>query len=363
MKEYEQFMEQHEDVKAWLKDRPENTKRIFARELRTFCDELAISPEEWRDLDKFKARDLAWKFISTKVASNPSVASTVMAALKSFYRNKNGEALPFDSTRGGKHALHVGLSKRGINEHIPSKQEAYQLIDMASSLRDKAILHFLFQTGVRVNVIQHLKLKDVADQLDKEVIALKVTGDLDHKLRSRDIPFYYTFLNGEGVETLRRYITLAHKQRRLDTPLFSTSGHEAISQSYVLRIVKNCCRKAGLNPETIWTHSIRKAFRKVVRQADIDDDDKEMMMGHVLKGSRQSYFDSKDIAVILVAYRKCDFSREVPQSEVSKLKEQLEKDLGFEHIKGTLQQEQINKLETELLSIKEQLKQLLGQKA
>jgi site-specific recombinase XerD len=320
MKEYEQFMEQHPDVKAWLKDRPENTKRIFARELSTFCKELCISPEDWRNLDKHKARDLAWQFISTKTVSNPSVAMTVMASLKSFYRNKDGEALPFDSKRGGKHALHVGLSTRGINEHIPSKQEMFQIIDMASSLRDKAILLFLFQTGCRVNVVQHLKLKDVADQLDKEVTALKVTGDLDHKLRSRDIPFYYTFLNGEGAGVLKRYVALAHKQLKKDAPLFSTSGHEAISQSYVLRIVKNCCRKAGLNPETVWTHSIRKAFRKIVRLADIDDDSKEMMMGHVLKGSRQAYFDGKDVETMQKEYQRCNFSREIPKSEITKLK-------------------------------------------
>jgi site-specific recombinase XerD len=253
----------------------------------------------------------------------------------------------------------VGLSKRGINEHIPSKQEAYQLIDMASSLRDKAILHFLFQTGVRVNVIQHLKLKDVADQLDKEVIALKVTGDLDHKLRSRDIPFYYTFLNGEGVETLRRYITLAHKQRRLDTPLFSTSGHEAISQSYVLRIVKNCCRKAGLNPETIWTHSIRKAFRKIVRQAEgLDDDDKEQLMGHVIRGSRAAYYDTKDIELIMKAYQRCNFSREIPKSEVSKLRMQLE----TEQSKTAMYEARLNSLETQFEATRKMLKELLDQK-
>jgi len=315
---YDEWIEQHPDVKAWLKDRPSNTIRIFARELRTFCDELAISPEEWRNLDKFVARDLAWKFVSTKIKSNPSVAMTVLASLKSFYRNKNGEALPFDSERGGKHYFHM-TSKKAALEHIPNKTEMYQLIDMASSLRDKAIMHFLFASGCRVNVVQHLKLKDVEDQLDKDTIALKITGELDHKLRSRDIPFYYTFLNGEGVATLKRYVALAHKERKLDAPLFSTSGHEAISQSYVLRIVKNCCRKAGLDPKTIWTHSLRKAFRKIVRQTDMDDDDKEQLMGHVIRGSRQAYYDNKDVEVILKAYQKCSFSREVPKSETDKL--------------------------------------------
>jgi len=353
MAKYDEWIEQHPDVEAWLRDRPDNTRRIFARELKTFCDELAISPEEWRNLDKFVARDMAWKFVSTKVKSNPSVAMTVMAALKSFYRNKNGEALPFDSERGGKHYFHM-VSKKAALEHIPNKTETYQIIDMASSLRDKAIMHFLFASGCRVNVVQHLKLKDVEDQLDKDTIALKITGELDHKLRSRDIPFYYTFLNGEGVATLKRYVALAHKERKLDAPLFSTSGQEAISQSYVLRIVKNCCRKAGLDPKTIWTHSLRKAFRKIVRQADIDDDDKEMMMGHVLKGSRQSYFDNKDLEVILAAYQKCNFSREIPKSEVTKLRAQLE----AEQSRSASFEGRVNNLEVQLASLTKALKEL-----
>jgi len=353
MAKYEEWIEQHEEVKAWLMDRPSNTKRIFVRELKTFCDELAISPEEWRDLDKFKARDLAWKYISTKTVSSPSVAMTTMATLKSFFRNKNGEALPFDSARGGKHYFHM-VSKKAALEHIPNKTETYQIIDMASSLRDKAIMLFLFQTGCRVNVIQHLTLKDVADQLDKDTIALKITGNLDHKLRSRDIPFYYTFLNGEGVATLKRYVALAHKERSPDAPLFLTSGHKPLTQAYILRTVKRCVRKCGLNPSTIWTHSLRKAFRKIVRQADIDDDDKEELMGHVIKGSRQAYYDKKDADVILEAYQKCNFSREIPKSEVTKLRQQLE----VEQSKTMNVEAELNSMKAELLNLRKTVTEL-----
>ena len=70
---------------------------------------------------------------------------------------------------------------------------------------------------------------------------------------------------------------------------------------------------------------IRKAFRKIVRQTDIDDDDKEQLMGHVIQGSREAYYDKKkDIPLIMKAYQKCNFSRELPESEVSKLQQQLE---------------------------------------
>jgi len=219
MKKYERFIEAHPKVKDWLKNRPESTRKIFAVYLEQFCNAMQIGPEEWRDLDKFEARGLAWKFIKPKIAEHSAVAKSALIALKSWYRNKDGEQLPFDSGRGGKHYLHVKHKKASI-EHIPNKKEIFQIIDMASSLRDKAILLFLFQSGVRVNVLQHMKYGDVQDQLDKDLIVLKITGELDHKLRGRDIPFYYTFLNGEATETLRQYCQTRHEPGTPETPLF-----------------------------------------------------------------------------------------------------------------------------------------------
>lgn len=323
VKKYEQFIEAHPEVKVWLKGRPEHTRRNFASHLERFCEVMNVTPEEWRRLDKLEARDLAWKYVEPKIRDNPSVAKSDLVALKSWYRNLNGEKLPLDSGRGGKHHLHVPHPKQAI-EHIPNKTEMYRIVDMASSLRDKAILLFLFQSGVRVNVLEHLTYGDVVEQLDEEIIMLKITGDLDHKLRSRDIPFYYTFLNGEGAETLRQFCKVNHKDSKLEQPLFATKGHKHVDQRWIWAIVKMCVERAGLDPSTIWTHTLRKAFRKVVRQTPIDDDDKEQLMGHVIPGSREAYFDKKDVGLIREAYLKCNFTREVPESNHVRMRSQLE---------------------------------------
>jgi len=326
MLKYEQFIQDHPEVKMWLKNKSEGTQRIFAGHLERFCEAMKVTPEEWRRLDKFEARDLAWEYVEPKIMEHSTVAKTDLAALKSWYRNLNGETLPLDSGRGGKHHLRVKHKKRAT-EHIPSKREMYQIVDMASSLRDKAILLLLFQSGVRVNVLEHSTYGDVKDQLDKDIIVLKVTGELDHKLRSRDIPFYYTFLNGEGSETLKRYCEVHHKNSRPDTPLFPTARGKPINQHYIWVIVKNCLRKAGFNPKNAWTHTIRKAFRRQVRQSDVDFEFKEMVMGHVIGGSREAYFDRHNISWFIEQYQKINFGREAVGSETARLRMEMDEKL------------------------------------
>jgi len=106
--------------------------------------------------------------------------------------------------------------------------------------------------------------------------------------------------------------------------LFSTKGKKAVTQRWVWEVVKMCTERAGFKPRTISTHTIRKAFRKIVRRADLDDDDKEQLMGHVIQGSREAYYDNKDVELVREAYQKCNFTREIPESNHVKMKSQLE---------------------------------------
>jgi len=324
MLKHEKIMKEHPEIAAWLRDRPFNTQRGFAEKLMTFSQVMNISPEAWRKLDKFKARDLAWKYVEPLKASKSGTATVTLAALKNWFRNLNGEQLPLDSGRGGKHNVRL-VPKKATIEHIPSKEETYRIVDMAGNLRDKALLLMLFRSGIRVNALIRLTYGMVEEQLSQEILTLRITSDLDTKLRGARIPFYYTFLNGEGAITLRQYCQAAHKTSKSETPLFYTRRNRVpISETWIWRIVKKCVGRAGMNPKSMWTHSLRKAFRKVVRMSENDDEDKEEMMGHSLKGSREAYFDRTDVDLLKAAYEKCHFEREVPKSEYSKLIGQLD---------------------------------------
>lgn len=324
MMKHEQIMKDHQEIKAWLRDRPFNTQRHFAINLVDFCKSVKVTPEEWRRMDKFKARDLLWKYVEPlKVKGNSRAMLTVNAA-KSWYRNLNGEVLPLDSAKGGKHAI-KRIRKKATFEHIPNKEEVYRIIDMAGNLRDRAILLTLFQSGIRSNALRRLTYGMVADQLNQDIFTLKITSDVDEKLRGTDIPFYYTFINGEAAISLRQHCEKSHKRSKPGTPLFYTKqSYKPLSQFWLWKIMHKCTSRAGFDPKTMWPHSLRKAFRKIVRQADIDDDDKEQLMGHAIQGSREAYFDRHEVELIKAAYEKCNFAREVPRSEVTKLRQQLE---------------------------------------
>lgn len=365
MLKHEKIMKEHPEIAAWLRDRPFNTQRGFAEKLMTFSQAMNISPEAWRKLDKFKARDLAWKYIEPLKASQSGTAVVTLSTLKSWFRNLNGEQLPLDSGRGGKHNVRV-IPKKATIEHIPSKEEIYRIVDMAGNLRDKAILLMLFRSGIRVNALIRLTYGMVEEQLDQEILTLRITSDIDTKLRGAGIPFYYTFLNGEGAITLKQFCQVAHKKSNPETPLFyTTSSRHPISETWIWRVVKKCVRRAGMDPKTMWVHSFRKAFRKVVRQADIDDEDKEEMMGHSLKGSREAYFDRTDVELLQAAYEKCHFEREVPKSEYSKLRAQLEdKDAQIERqrVEQESQRMELESLKQEFQTMTKTMQKFVEQK-
>jgi site-specific recombinase XerD len=304
-------IEEHETVKEWLERRPLGTQRNYVLHLRKFCEFSNITPEQLQELDPKSARDLVWSYVKT-VLDRPSVASLASAALKSFYRNHDGVTLPFDGSKGGKHNIHKRRTKACF-EHVPTKREVYQIIDMSASLRDKAMYLILFESGIRVNGLLRLKYGHVREQLEKETVPLhlKITDDLDTKLRGYDLAFYDAFLGAEAVDTLQRYCKMVHKDSTDDTRLFDVKTTASVWMNF-----KRCIRRAGFDGKTMWVHSLRKAFKSELRKANIQEEISECLMGHRLKNSRENYMNRNDaINDLRLAYAKADFSREGTSQE------------------------------------------------
>lgn len=337
---FEEFINSNESVREWLERRPENTRINYGSALKKFCEFADIAPEQFQSMDRKQARDIVWSYIKT-FHDKPSVANVVMCALKSFYRNHDGETLPFDSHRGGKHYFNNLRRKKAAYEHIPTKREVYEIANVSSNLRNRAIVLVLFQSGMRVNALCRLTYGMVRKQLqpNKVPLRLRITDEIDTKLQGYSIAFYDTFLQKEAVEALRKYCELKHINSSDNTPLFLSRNGKSMTPRLIWGNFKKTVRKAGLNTKSIWIHSLRKAFKRVVRHAPIDDDDfKEAIMGHVLSGSRENYFSRNDPEEVEAEYMKIDFSREGKRADLEPLQKGLvEQTLETQALKNQIQ--------------------------
>ena len=218
--------------------------------------------------------------------------------------------------------------KKVAIEHVPTKAEVYQMAENSGSLRNKAILLCLFQSGARVSCLCNWTYGLVGTQLFPEIVKpvrIRVTPNMDTKLSLYGLSYYVTGLKGEAALALRDYIEYRKKKGWTPAPsdpiIVSDEGLESqrrIVRENIWRIVKVSSKRCGINPESVWVHCLRKSFRKILNATpQIDEDTKEALMGHKLPGSRGSYFDYHDEDEVMAKYMQADFSREVAFSHNS----------------------------------------------
>ncbi len=219
--------------------------------------------------------------------------------------------------------------KKVAIEHIPARAEIYRMAENAGSLRNKAVILCLFQSGVRVSCLCNWIYGLVASQLYPEItrlpVKIRVTPNMDTKLSLYGLSYYVTGFGQEAAFALRDYLDYRVESGwnpRPSDPLFVVQGKTVqqlkIRRDTVWRIVKSSAERSGLDPESVWVHCLRKSFRKVLNATpQIDEDTKEALMGHKLPGSRGSYFDYHDEDEVMSKYMEADFSRPVTFSENS----------------------------------------------
>jgi hypothetical protein len=234
------------------------------------------------------------------------------------------------------------------------------------SLRNRALVLSFGMTGVRKNCIKrwtygllrpciegsckhnhpnHLKMTGLP-------FYLKITTRLDTKLKEYKVPYYYTFLQGDGASALLEYISFRREQgwkpedRSLIFVPNGPLGSQPMSDNAILHAIREA---ALLAPSTrphargIWPHQLRKTFRRVINAAPADDDFKTRVMGWRPIGSRKHYVDYWNPDEDALKYMTADFSRSGGQAFRS-LVEKLEQ-----------QSLQIRKLQTELDEVRVRL--------
>ena len=311
-----------DSVKMWINNyRSENTRDAYLRCLGYVLDANALTPDELLTLDDKEARLAVIKVTQKLVQEGKNIqARMVLTALRGFFdaNDKTLKLRRIDRVKKTK--------KRASLEYIPTKQDIYRMVDACNRIRDKAIILCLFQSGVRVGCLVKWRVRMVRKDLFPEIhypLALKITPREDTKISGYGLGFYYTFIHEESCKALKDYIMERRdKEKSLNNDDFifkpihkSKLGH--ISTNKVRTLVKEKAGSIKLDSEGIWTHLLRKSFRKVLYKSNVNNDFAEALMGHRLQGSKENYFDNKDTETLAKIYSSCNWSR-VTESYISR---------------------------------------------
>jgi site-specific recombinase XerD len=353
-------------IRNWIDSyRSPSSRSGMLYTLKQVLDYENIGPEEFLRLSDKEIKDLTRKIVLKHLQEQKyASARRIQTAVKTFLE-ANDREIKF------KRKELVSIPKKKVaHEIIPTKYDIYRMANTILvykphiTLRNKAIILCLFQSGVRVSCLCRwtygmvepflYRPEETLERLRKEAgeivdvddiykiktdilvpVRLKITNQIDTKLGGYGLGYYYTFLSYEAAKALKDYIEDRKDRGWNPKPedfIFVTATEgKPLTLWNVLSIVKNMARLVGIDPRNIWTHTIRKAFRKVLYQSGMDPDMAEAIMGHKLPGSRGSYFDFHDVNLVTKAYIQCNFAENGTtrlnhlERQVRELEEELER--------------------------------------
>jgi integrase len=356
-------------------------------QLKHFLDINNLSPEEFLSLPDREIKRCIQKAVLTKHRAESFSAARRMFYVVRRFLELNGRELVFNKTE--KKQLLKRMPKRIGKEYIPTREDIYRMVDAfpdkgpLQRKRGQALILCLWQSGVRVSCLCSWTYAMFKDQLwptIKAPVKIKVVANRpegiydcaqDTKLSAYSVNYYFTFLAQEAAEALRDYLEERKKHGwnpQDSDAVFVTHGTvpsengKPLTAQHVVEIVKNGAKQIGINPQRIWTHCLRKAFRKTLYASGVDPDIAEALMGHKLGASRGSYFDYHDVVFAEQHYKRASWTRigldriqqmESELAELRKVKEEHEK------LKANGQQKtaEIEKMQQQITDLQKRLEE------
>jgi integrase/recombinase XerD len=208
---------------------------------------------------------------------SPSSISRKLSVVKMFYRYLLTEGIiSEDPTQS------ITAPRRG--RKIPSYlslEEVESLLEVPSvnsllGLRDKALLEFLYATGLRISELTSLNIGEV--NLNSGWLKVRGKGH-----RERMVP-----LGGEAIKWISKYLKERKEEKKRSAPLFCNRYGKRLSRQSCWKIVKKYAGRAGIT-KVISPHTLRHSFATHLLSADADLRSVQELLGHVNISTTQIY--------------------------------------------------------------------------
>lgn len=262
--------------------RSKNTVAAYVRDLSQYFEYLA------------KLNICEPGSISSEVAQNyvesldgaPTTIARRVSSIKNFHRFLVQEAVVSDD-------IASVLKPPALPARLPkalSISEVQTLLssidhDSPTSLRDRALLEFLYGTGARISEALALTVDDVLDENLRTAGMVKLTGKGN---KQRIIP-----VGSYARQAVDSYLTRARpvlvSRKAWFTPiLFVGNRGAALSRQNAWLILRSASRKAGLG-EVLSPHTLRHSFATHVLRGGADVRVVQELLGHSSVSTTQLY--------------------------------------------------------------------------
>lgn len=322
-------LENYREVEKWLVGKTEGTKNNYLSALKAFIEYMKLNPKQLIDLAEADRKKsirnqgevetkvkgffewLTTKYIQKsrgvvkkrrvkkrraigKRGLSRNLASMYTNAMRGFFKS-NGFQLNIK--------LPKASSKKENFKTMIRPPDVKKLLDVASNIRDRAIILALFQSGMSISDLCNLNYGDIEKELNENRVPLHI-----HLIRKKELVEYDTFLGQEAVETLKLYLEERKRKGeilRYATPLFtkryikSTSKIHRINSGLIEATMKTLALKSGLvskermaasdiNP--CRPHALRSSFMSILKTNGMNNTAVEYLAGHTLPTTEQAYW-------------------------------------------------------------------------
>jgi integrase len=312
------------------KTKSESSRRHYLESLSSLCKSNSKSPDELVSLSKEDAQDAVQSFLDNMKKSNLSIRyiNVVLAQLQTFFQ-VNG----FKFNRALELERYYQPSRyRKKAEYIPTDEEIHRMAENAGNLKAKGVILTAYTSGLRNSTLRAVLYGDVMLELEADLDAVLIQVYPEMKKIDPDacknlLP-YVTFISREAIDSIKTYLqeyTRTHGSMTMDTPLFQGNKKGRPMKRRTLEVmVKNAARRAGIKSwNDVTPHCLRKAFERAMRNSGLDSKDQEFLMGHILEGSQDTYYDKTKMDELREKYMRVKF---FPISNAEEIRKHAAKD-------------------------------------
>ena len=273
------------DFQRWLeteKGYSDNTVAGYLRDLREFNGNL---PENI-DINTISSKHVRSFVVSLHQKNTSSSVARKLSTLRTFFRFLKRE-------NRVQHNPVAGISGPKIGKKIPvflTVDEVFQLLEEPGEKdrfmrRDKAILEFLYSTGIRVAELVSRDLSDL--DFASEVVSVRGKGNKERLVpvgRHAKAAVEQWLLQREQLMRDR-----ANRGREVEHhALFLNGRGSRLTVRSVERMVKSYGERAGIS-QTVTPHALRHSFATHLLEMGADLRSVQELLGHSSLSSTQRY--------------------------------------------------------------------------